>query len=81
MLHTVGHRTDLDPTITDSKAHRSAEVTSDRFRHEGYPVGAQDLPGGYQVALAHLDRSGWWPRLETVWMRSGKSGPIHLTSS
>jgi hypothetical protein len=59
MLDTMRHRTDLDPTVADSKPYRSAEVASYRFPYEGNPVGIQHLPCGYQVPLAHLDRSGW----------------------
>jgi hypothetical protein len=59
MLDTMHHRTDLDPTVADSEPNRSAEIASHGFPYEGDLVGVQHLPCGYQVALAHLDRSRW----------------------
>jgi hypothetical protein len=59
MLDPMRHRSNLDPTVADSKPNRPAEVASHGFRDEGDLVGVQHLPCGYQVALAHLDRSGW----------------------
>jgi hypothetical protein len=64
MLDTMRHRTDLDPAVADSKPYRAAEVASYGFPYKGDSVGVQHLPRGHQVALAHLDRSGWRQRRE-----------------
>jgi hypothetical protein len=73
MLDTMRHRTDLDPAVADSKPDRSAEVASYGLRYKGDPVVVQHLPCGHQVALAHLDRSGWRQRRKHA-CPTGQSG-------